>query len=314
VPGTAKARVAWHGTILPGFGGLFACRRPVRENAGVPEDNEGQVVDARSDAAGDAGVQVLTRAPRRAKPDAVLAAAVDVARSAAVMEAGSDAAVGDHLGTHAEEERVLSHSFACLLPGYRGWRWTVTLARAPRARVATVSEVTLLPADEALVAPAWLPWADRLAPGDLQPGVVIPRVPDDPRLEPGFEATGEEDVDEVALWELGLGRRRVLSREGREEAAQRWYDGSHGPHDPHAEQAAAQCRSCGFFVPLAGALRQVFGICANEWSPSDGQVVSLDHGCGAHSELDVDRRPEHVEAPVLDELGYVRVDLPAEES
>jgi hypothetical protein len=275
----------------------------------VPE-NEGPVLDAATEeVATDAAVQVLARVPRRVKADAVLVAAVDVARDAAVQEADSPSAVGEHLGTFAEEDRIVSHAFACLLPGYRGWRWTITLARAPRARVATVSEVTLLPGDEALVAPTWLPWADRLAPGDLQPGVIIPRVVDDPHLESGFEATGEDDVDQVALWELGLGRRRVLSREGREEAAQRWYDGAHGPHDPHAEQAAAECRTCGFFVPMAGALRQVFGVCANEWSPSDGQVVSLDHGCGAHSELDVDRRPEPVDAPVLDELGYVEVEV-----
>lgn len=275
----------------------------------MPE-NEGPVLDAATEeVATDAAVQVLARVPRRVKADAVLVAAVDVARDAAVQEADSPSAVGEHLGTFAEEDRIVSHAFACLLPGYRGWRWTITLARAPRARVATVSEVTLLPGDEALVAPTWLPWADRLAPGDLQPGVIIPRVVDDPHLESGFEATGEDDVDQVALWELGLGRRRVLSREGREEAAQRWYDGAHGPHDPHAEQAAAECRTCGFFVPMAGALRQVFGVCANEWSPSDGQVVSLDHGCGAHSELDVDRRPEPVDAPVLDELGYVEVEV-----
>lgn len=258
--------------------------------------------------ADEATVGVLDRPVRRVKADPALVAAVDVARDAAVAEAGSSGAVGDHLGVYAEDDRVVSHAFSCLLAGYRGWRWTVTLARAPRARVASVSEVTLLPGDGAIVAPNWLPWADRLAPGDLQPGVIIPRVEDDPRLVAGFEATGDEDVDQVALWELGLGRRRVLSAEGREQAAQRWYDGSHGPFDPHAEQAAAQCRTCGFFVPAAGALRQLFGICANEWSPSDGQVVSLDHGCGAHSELDVDRRPEHVDPPVLDELGYVEVD------
>jgi hypothetical protein len=272
----------------------------------VPEDNEGQAAgDDRG--ASETGVQVLTRAPRRVKADAMLLAAQDVAREAAVAEAGSADAVGEHLGSYGEDDRVVSHAFACLLPGYRGWRWTITLARAPRARVATVSEVTLLPSDGAIVAPDWLPWADRLAPGDLQPGVIIPRVADDPRLEAGFEATGDEEVDAVALWELGLGRPRVLSREGRDEAAQRWYDGSHGPFDPHAEQAAAQCRSCGFFLPVAGALRQLFGICTNEWSPSDGQVVSLDHGCGAHSELDVERRPDHVDHPVLDELGFVEV-------
>ena len=62
------------------------------------------------------------------------------------------------------------------------------------------------------------------------------------------------------------------------------------------------CSSCGFFVPMAGALRSVFGVCANAWSPSDGRVVSLDHGCGAHSEVDVEApAPEPVPAPILDD-------------
>lgn len=36
-------------------------------------------------------------------------------------------------------------------------------------------------------------------------------------------------------------------------------------------------------VPRAdpGSLGTVFGVCANAWSPDDGKVVSLDHGCGA---------------------------------
>src|SRR5215217_1882504 len=60
---------------------------------------------------------------------------------------------------------------------------------------------------------------------------------------------------------------------------------------------------------MAGALRQIFGVCASEWSPSDGSVVSLDHGCGAHSEVDVDVRPEPLDSMVLDELGYEPVDV-----
>ena len=53
---------------------------------------------------------------------------------------------------------------------------------------------------------------------------------------------------------------------------------------------------------MAGALRSVFGVCANEWSPSDGTVVSRDHGCGAHSEVDVEApEPEQIGEPILDE-------------
>ena len=44
---------------------------------------------------------------------------------------------------------------------------------------------------------------------------------------------------------------------------------------------------------MAGALRAIFGVCANEWAADDGSVVSLDHGCGAHSETDLpDQGPE----------------------
>ena len=74
-----------------------------------------------------------------------------------------------------------------------------------------------------------------------------------------------------------------------------------------AVKAPAPCASCGFFVPMAGALRAVFGVCANEWSPSDGRVVALDHGCGAHSEVDVEQvEPERVPPPIVDDF---RLDL-----
>jgi hypothetical protein len=139
---------------------------------------------------------------------------------------------------------------------------------------------------------------------------LLPFNAEDPRLEAGFEATGDEDVDQMAFWELGLGRERVLSREGRAEAAERWYDGRHGPRTTLAEQAPAPCSSCGFFLPLAGALRTVFGVCSNEWSPSDGQVVSLDHGCGAHSQGGVSVDPPQAELPILDEIGYDTLLLP----
>src|SRR5699024_11921708 len=63
-------------------------------------------------------------------------------------------------------------------------------------------------------------------------------------------------------------------------AATRWYEGSRGPDTGGSRAADASCASCGFVVPLAGSLGQLFGVCANEWAPDDGKVVSLDHGCG----------------------------------
>ncbi|WP_153397108.1 DUF3027 domain-containing protein [Ornithinicoccus halotolerans] len=236
-----------------------------------------------------------------AKPDSILLAAADLARGALddVAEAGT---VGEHVAARMEAERLATHYFDCTAAGYPGWRWAVTLARAPRARRATVCETHLVPGDDALLSPEWVPYAERLAPGDVGPGDVTPYQADDPLLQPGFEATGDEEVDQLALWELGLGRPRVLSAEGREAAAQRWYDGEHGPHADVARKAPAPCASCGYFLPMAGALRRLFGVCANAWSPSDGSVVAVNHGCGAHSEADVRRpEPEPLEPPVLDD-------------
>jgi Protein of unknown function (DUF3027) len=246
---------------------------------------------------------------RRPTVDAVLADAVEVARSAAEDVAGSAALVGEHAGVQVDGERLLTHLFACLSPGYAGWQWSVTLARVPRSRIATVDEAVLLPGPGALLAPAWLPWSERLRPGDLGVGDLLPATEDDVRLEQGYEATGDEDADAVALWELGLGRRRVLSAVGRDDASDRWYSGDAGPSSPIAAAAPAQCSTCGFFLPVAGALRAVFGVCANEYAPDDGRVVAVDHGCGAHSETLVSVDAARVRAtPIVDEIGYDLVD------
>ena len=250
----------------------------VAEDAGVGEHPEATGVEVPAKRA---------RRPRKPTLDAAAAAAVDLARAAA-EEVAEDDSVGEHLEATAEGDRIVSHAFACLLPGYRGWRWTVTVTRASRARNVTVNEVCLLPGEDALRAPEWLPWSERIAPGDVGPQDTLPRKADDPLLEQGYEATGDAEADELALWELGLGRERVLSPLGRDEAATRWYDGDRGPRTEIAENAKAPCSTCGFFLPLAGSLRQVFGVCANEWSPEDARVVSADHGCGAHSETDVE--------------------------
>jgi Protein of unknown function (DUF3027) len=263
-----------------------------------------------------------TRAPRpraaRAsvrphEPDAAAAAAVDLARAAAVEDA-ERGTVGEHLGVIAEGERLVTHFFTSLAKGYRGWRWAVTVARAPRSRAVTVDEVVLLPGSDAVLAPPWVPWQDRIAPGDLGPADVLPYRADDPDLAPGYTVTDEADEDQQQLWELGLGRVRVLSLDGRSNAADRWYSGGHGPNAEEALNAAAPCSTCGYFVPVSGALRRAFGVCANEWSPSDGRVVSADHGCGAHSETDVEPVPlERLPEPILDETVAEAVALPPRE-
>ncbi len=91
----------------------------------------------------------MTASTGTTKPDAACLAAVDLARAAAEETAGV-MGVGEYLGAQAEDTRVVSHFFACPHPGYRGWRWSVTIVRAARARVVTINEVVLLPGEGAL--------------------------------------------------------------------------------------------------------------------------------------------------------------------
>lgn len=259
---------------------------------------------------------VTTSAGRRPVVDAAAADAVDLARAALrdLTDAGD---VGEHLGVEVDDDRVVTHLFACTLPGYRGWRWAVTVARASRARLVTVDEAVLLPGPDALLAPEWVPWSERVRPGDLGVGDLLPTRDDDERLEPGWngadlqldpalldEAVAEETLQagEVAA-ALDLARPRVLSPIGLADAADRWLAGDHGPASPMSLAAPASCATCGFRLRIGGRLGRVFGLCANEISPSDGHVVSLDHGCGAHSEAAV-LPTGQVAAPVVDELGF----------
>jgi len=239
-------------------------------------------------------VTVSSTRTRTKEPDQVCAEAVDLAR-AAVAEVVGPGQVGEHLEVLAEGERIVTHLFACEDPAYAGWRWAVTVGRAPRSKLVTVSETVLLPGSWALLAPPWVPWHDRLRPGDLGVGDLLPAPPDDERLVPlvaleGDDAvtdwydSGEDAGDEQGPAEPAElpspGRSRVLSAIGREGAAERWYSSEHGPRSPLAHAAPAQCVSCGFFVPLSGELGRLFGACANAYAPDDGRVVSSDHGCG----------------------------------
>ncbi|HEX2073608.1 MAG TPA: DUF3027 domain-containing protein [Geodermatophilus sp.] len=230
----------------------------------------------------------------------VLSAAVDQARAAAAEIAGDADLVGEHLGAAPEpvapvaegvDPRTLgemvTHSFASRLPGYVGWYWAVTLSRVPGEDRVTVSEVVLLPGEQALLAPAWVPWHERLRPGDLSVGDVLPSTEDDPRLVPAYsvEDDAAEDPEAQAVaGELGLGRERVMSREGRSEAAARWAAGDFGPRSAMARHAPGPCGTCGFLLPLAGSLRGRLGVCGNVYAPADGHVVTVDYGCGAHSQ------------------------------
>ena len=210
--------------------------------------------------------------------------AAEQARAAAIEDANNGAFVGDLFSVDTDD-RIATYLFEAALPGYHGWRWAVTVAKLDDQSPSTICDVVLLPGSESLLAPDWIPYKDRIQPGDLGVGDIIPTSADDERLVPGFASLpGEEELDPSQLFEFGLGRARVLSIVGRDAASKRWYEGDRGPNTPIAQYAPKPCSGCAFFIPIAGSLRSAFGVCANALSPEDARVVSVDHGCGAHSE------------------------------
>jgi hypothetical protein len=211
----------------------------------------------------------------------ILMAAVEQAR-AAIVEFSGEGVVGDYLGATFDDAASATHRFHASMSGYQGWQWAVVVATYPGADHTTVSEVVLVPGPDSLLAPQWVPWHERVQPGDLSPGDLLAPPADDPRLVPGYLLSGDDEVDEVAA-EIGFGRRQVLSALGRADAAQRWHDGDFGPGSAMARATRRTCRGCAFYVPLSGSLGSLFGVCANELS-ADGRVVSGEYGCGAHSD------------------------------
>jgi len=315
---------------------------------------------------------------RTREPDQACAQAVDLARAAA-EEIAAAGQVGDHLGVQADADRVVTHLFASADPAYEGWQWAITVARASRAKAVTVCEAVLLPGPGALLAPAWVPWSERVRPGDVGVGDLLPAGRDDERLVTAVSLAGDDgllDWDDAADWADGLdllalmtwpgapvaapgadaaadtglteqasteqpgaeqpgaeqpgaeqagdgpavteqatpgdppetGRARVLSAIGRDLTADRWYAGEHGPRTALANAAPAPCLNCGFLIRLGGPLGRAFGVCANEYAPDDGRVVSLDHGCGAHSEATAPAGPFAGAALAAGDPGYDLVD------
>ncbi|WP_036490055.1 MULTISPECIES: DUF3027 domain-containing protein [Nocardioides] len=235
-------------------------------------------------------------------PDAILAAAVEDAR-AVLLDQADPSDVGDHLDVHREDDLVVTHTFVCKRAGYLGWHWSVTLTRDADSSKPTLNEAVLLPGAEAIVAPSWVPYKERLQPGDLSPGDLLPVEDEDVRLVPTYsfgddplDADAKAQVRQVAK-DLGLGRVRTLSVEGRDLAAERWYAGDGGPESLLAKSAPDTCWSCGFLVRLAGPLSDTFGVCANGNANDDGKVVTFNHGCGAHSEVKLARKQQPVPVP-----------------
>ena len=211
---------------------------------------------------------------------------LELARSAAIADAGNPELVGADVSVEIDDDgRVETYLFEAHLAGYKGWRWCVTIAKVDKQSEPTICDVVVLPGPDALLAPEWVAYRDRIQPGDVGVGDIVPSSLDDTRLVPSVHSLiADEELDAMQVFDLGLVRARVMSIEGRDQASKRWYESDRGPQSPIAQAAPKPCSSCAFFVPISGSLRASFGVCANAISPEDARVVSVDHGCGAHSE------------------------------
>lgn len=147
--------------LVTGFNRTMA--KTAQDESTVAEQTDDSVVGNQAPKLGD------PRTPRRrtTRLDAVLAEAKDIAYTS-IVGITDESTVGTVHHIRGEEDRLCTHLFECTLPGYRGWFWFATVARAPRSKKATVCEVGLLPGDDALLAPEWVPWADRVRPEDLE--------------------------------------------------------------------------------------------------------------------------------------------------
>ena len=204
--------------------------------------------------------------------------AAELARVAANEDSKNEKFVGSLLSVDTDDDHIATYLFEAFLPGYVDWRWAVTVAKVDQDSPATVCDVVLLPGPDSLRAPEWIPYSNRITSDDVVAGTIVPTAADDPRLTPSSAILpSDEELDLHELFELGGTRLRVLSIEGRDQAAKRWYEGDRGPDSDLARLAPKNCGSCGFYLPISGSLRQAFGVCANAISPEDARVVSVNH-------------------------------------
>ena len=96
-----------------------------------------------------------------------------------------------------ESDGIATVRFGSNLPGYVGWDWVASLAVDGKST--TVLETELLAGDNAIQAPDWVPWADRLREYEesiaagIEEAIVV--VPDD-ELEDLDDDDDDDDDDD----------------------------------------------------------------------------------------------------------------------
>jgi hypothetical protein len=169
----------------------------------------------------------------------------------------------------------------------------------------TVCEAALLPGSGALLAPAWVPWSERVRPGDVGVGDLLPASRDDERLVPAVSLAGDDvllDWDDAADWADGLDLLALMTWPGAPVAAPGADpDGPGRPEQASTELASWPARPAGHpgDPPETGRARVLSAIgrdlTADRWYAGDnGPGTARARGPGALPELrvpDPARRP-----------------------
>lgn len=106
--------------------------------------------------------------------------------------------IGEAVGYRIDQQDVVSLFFASALPGYPHWVWVATLTTLDGEEL-SVLEVQLQPTEEALLAPEWVPWADRLAEYKLELAeeeAELKRAAAEAKAAKKAESEGDSDDDD----------------------------------------------------------------------------------------------------------------------
>ena len=109
----------------------------------------------------------------------------------------AESGIGEFISITDEGDGAVTYLFASTIKGYLDWRWSVTLYQGEGLEP-TVSEIVLLPGENSLIAPDWVPWSERLADYKaLQAELEAQAALDAEEAEAAGESEEDEDEDVV---------------------------------------------------------------------------------------------------------------------
>lgn len=154
----------------------------------------------------------------------------EVAR-AALSEISPAGTVGDLLDNVPQDDGTFTLRFTSTLSGYPGWHWSVSLAEVP-GEEPTVMEAELMPGEGALLAPDWVPWAERLEDYRAAQALVAAETAaaDDEAVDDDGSDDEDDDFEDIDDDELAVPLRGIDEQD--EAEAESDDDGPEQPDEP----------------------------------------------------------------------------------